>query len=177
MCFVHAFLPSDFFVHLSGCCICRGAAGLQWLRPLPKPDRGLLHLLPRGSRAFGVLAADVTTVAATSASTEAARVASLPSRCRRISLAIPVYTGPPGHVQVAAHARSPSPRDEDEPEVAKTAASRCRSRSPAVRVTAEPGGSGRRTSYSRTSGAILTLRVADRRSTDRSRRQKTVGSI
>ena len=42
-------------------------------------------------------------MAAVSASTEAAGISSLPSGCRRISLAIRVYTRPPGHV--AAHAR------------------------------------------------------------------------
>ena len=52
-------------------------------------------------------------------------------------LAIPVCTEPPGHYQVRAHARSPFLRGEDEPEVATAAASRCHSRSPAVRVAAE----------------------------------------
>ena len=132
MCFVHAFLPSDFFVYLVELLLassgygryqsqievsytsCQGASPLWEFPPL----RSLRwpRLLPRLRLPGSLLCFPAAAV---------------------FLLAIPVCTGPPGHDQVAAHARSPFLRGEDEPEAAKAAASRCRSRSPAVRVAAE----------------------------------------
>ena len=155
MCFVHAFLPSDFFVHLSGCCLpssgygryqrqmevsytsCPGAPAL--LEFLPLRLLRWPRFLPRLRLPGSLLCRPAA--------------AGFPWQFRSASVLW----------AFAAHTCSPSPRDKGEPEVARAAASRCCSRSSAVRVTAErrwlrpprplrvPGGSGRRASYSRTS--------------------------
>ena len=103
-------------------------------------------------------------MAAVSASTEAAGITSLPSGCRRISLAIRVYTRPPGHV--AAHARPRLPGMWTSLKWLRLLLSGGGSGRPTTRCSGfhrARGCSGRPTSYSRTSGAFLTLRVADRR--------------
>ena len=87
MCFVHAFLPSDFFVYLVEFLLASSGYGRY-----QSQIEVSYTFCPGGLRAFGVSAAEVTTVAAVSASTEAAGITSLPSGCRRISLAIRVYT-------------------------------------------------------------------------------------
>ena len=120
MCFVHAILPSDFFVYLVEFLLASSGYG-RYQSQIEVPAQGGLH-------AFGIPTADVTTVAAAFASTE--RLPGPPD--------FPGNSGSRPTPGPRCRPRaSPSPRDVDDPEVAKAAASRYRSRSPANRVAAE----------------------------------------
>ena len=126
------FLPSDFFVRLSGCCwppVAKAATKARSRSPTP-PAQGhsaLSEFLPLRSLRWPRL---------------------LPRlRLPGSLLCLPAAAGFPWQFRFTPDPRAtiklpPTlaprlPRDEDEPEVAKAAASRCRSRSPAVRVAAE----------------------------------------